>query len=93
MDISNVGPGGVGRRAERPVEIARPAAHKPAQHKQADTASINDDAVSSLQSFDQRVRQNDGRDQIVQAAAEKLASGKLDTPEVYRSVASKLLGD
>ena len=97
MDVPNIKSGGIDHH-ERPVEIARPDTHKkaaPGQHR--DSATISQDGRETLKAVDRLTDLAKGsesdRAQLVADAKARLDRGDLAAPDVFRSVADRILRD
>jgi len=96
MDVGSIKPGGIENRGERTVAITRPDVDTPKPHRARDSATISRDSRETLNRVhdlaQEAQRPAADREQVVQAAAARLASGELETPEVYSRVADAILG-
>jgi hypothetical protein len=95
MNIGHVGNnGGIDRGADRPVRTDGKADQAPSATTD-DRAAISSDGRDAKAAFDARVAAAGSDDPArrgkVARAIERLASGQLDTPAVYRDVAGRLL--
>ncbi|MEM7199125.1 MAG: hypothetical protein AAF628_02600 [Planctomycetota bacterium] len=96
MDVGNIKPGNVERRGEPTVELPRPAPSAvPRGHDgEQDTASISQAGrgLLSAEVLAQGLRAPDpSRASLVEAARQRLESGALDDPAVYRATAEAIV--
>ncbi len=99
MHVSNIdGSGNIERGSERTVRIPRPEQGGRAAGASGDiedTATISQDGRERLHVLDahaDKLRSTDPeRRALVEAARQRLQSGELDRPEVYRAVADAIL--
>jgi hypothetical protein len=96
MNIGNLGkPGGIDRSADRSARTDGKRSDTPSRTGAADQAAISAngrDAAAQLEARIAAAKQepSDRAERVVQAIR-KLASGGLDTPEVHRDVAARML--
>lgn len=96
MNIRNVSnSGGVERGGDRPIRADGKRERSAATSSTGDKAAISSDGREARASFEANVdaaRAEDGdRAGVVSRALQKLMNGELDTDEVYRGSAARLL--
>ena len=97
MNIGNLGkPGGIDRSADRSARADGKRSDVPSRAGGLDEAAISANGRDAAAQFEARIaaakQEPADRSERVVQAIRKLAAGGLDTPEVHRDVAARLLG-